>query len=109
MPLHIMSDLASELEDAFRTVETVSLKARNGRTYRIEISQSLFSSAGSHAAKVTRSDAGTALGVCYAYSMEDASEAAQRMIIDDIACNVRAPRESADVPAPHISMDVLSV
>ncbi len=108
MSLHIMSDLASELEDAFRTVEVVSLKARNGQTYRIEIGLSLFSSSGSHAAKVTRSDSN--VGVCYAYSLEDASEAAQRLVADDIARNARSARDVKDkIPAPHIAIDVLSV
>lgn len=109
MPLHIMSDLASELEDAFRTVETVSLKTRNGHTYRIEIARSLFSSVGSHSARVTRGEQARPVGVCYAYTLEDASEAAQRLVADDIARNNRATRELGDsIPAPHISMEVLS-
>lgn len=81
MNVHIVSHLASELDGAYRILETLVLRTKGGQVFTIEAGESLFNASHPFGAKVTlASENNEHIGVCQGATMEHVVSAAQQMV-----------------------------
>jgi hypothetical protein len=81
MNVHILSHLASELDGAYRVLETLVLRTKGGQVFTIEAGESLFNASHPFAAKVTlASENNDHIGISQGATLEHVLSAAQQMV-----------------------------
>lgn len=86
MAVHVMSRLASHLNGAYRIVETVVLRSKEGEVFAIEVGNSLLTGSHTHTARVTQLvPRSLHLGFCQGYSVEEVLTSAQHLVADWMA------------------------